>query len=63
MNKRMKKKRQKQKLNTPTYFLLTGGYITPYACPNCGMLYKELAAANYKICDCGQHLLFKSVFC
>ncbi len=62
MNKRIKNKKIKQRLNTPTEFLYTGGFLTPYACPNCKMLYRELQAYNVKVCECGQHFLFKSVF-
>ena len=59
MNRRIRLKKAKQKLYTPTRYIATGGFLTPYACPNCGALYSYKAAQEIDTCpDCGQKLIW-----
>lgn len=63
MNQRIKKKRLKMKLNTPTKYLYTGGFRTPYACPNCYIHYTYKMAYDTSQCvKCGQKLIWWEVF-
>ena len=63
MNKRIKKKKYKEKINTPTKYLATGGFYTPYACPNCKTHYTYSTAYYNNSCvNCNQKLIWWEVF-
>ena len=63
MNKRQKQKREKIRLNTPTKYLATGGFLTPYACPSCLTHFKQSQAYTFSVCPiCTQKLIFWDVF-
>ena len=58
MNKRIKKKIAKRKLNTPIEYLQTGGFLMPFSCPNCQQHYSMKYALNNSECaECGQKLI------
>ena len=62
MNQRIRRTRLKRKLNTPTRYLCTGGFYTPYACPNCHIRYRYKMAYNTSQCESNKKLLWWDVF-
>ena len=52
-----------EQLNTPTEYRITGGMLTPYACPTCNMLFHYKQAMEIRTCPgCNQKLIFKDIY-